>query len=207
MPHFNRSICLVALFLVPQLAVAHPGRTAADGCHYCRTNCDKWGVPWNERHCHGGYTAPTPTYTPPPKPSCPANSTLIGGKCLCKDGYAAFQSSCIKIPANAHAATNPSNAWECDAGYIEKGNTCILKPIPDVTFSSSSKTSAAAVLSASASSSSVFSLSRQEMEEMRDLFQQIQNTSKQENNAGTSLLLIAALGGGAYWYWKKKKKS
>ena len=34
-------------------ASAHPGRTAADGCHYCRTNCDSWGVPWNERHCHG----------------------------------------------------------------------------------------------------------------------------------------------------------
>lgn len=33
---------------------AHPGKTAADGCHYCRTNCDSWGVPWNERHCHGG---------------------------------------------------------------------------------------------------------------------------------------------------------
>lgn len=25
------------------VATAHPGRTAADGCHYCRTNCDKWG--------------------------------------------------------------------------------------------------------------------------------------------------------------------
>lgn len=35
-----------------QAVSAHPGRTAADGCHYCRTNCDKWGVPWNERHCH-----------------------------------------------------------------------------------------------------------------------------------------------------------
>jgi len=32
---------------------AHPGRTADDGCHYCRTNCDKWGEVWNQRHCHG----------------------------------------------------------------------------------------------------------------------------------------------------------
>lgn len=39
---------------------AHPGNTAADGCHYCRTNCDKWGVPWNERHCHNGASAPAP---------------------------------------------------------------------------------------------------------------------------------------------------
>jgi hypothetical protein len=38
---------------------AHPGNTASDGCHYCRTNCDKWGVPWNERHCHGGGTVNT----------------------------------------------------------------------------------------------------------------------------------------------------
>jgi len=44
------------IFLVPillsQVAIAHPGRTASDGCHYCRTNCSTWGVPWGERHCH-----------------------------------------------------------------------------------------------------------------------------------------------------------
>jgi hypothetical protein len=50
---------------------AHPGNTASDGCHYCRTNCDKWSVAWNVRHCHGGYVAPAPTkvpvvYTPTP---------------------------------------------------------------------------------------------------------------------------------------------
>lgn len=66
----------LALFL-PFPAFAHPGNTAADGCHYCRTNCDKWGVPWNERHCHNSgsveappqqiYTYPTNTpYVPPP---------------------------------------------------------------------------------------------------------------------------------------------
>lgn len=33
---------------------AHPGRTAADGCHYCRTNCEKWGVEQDARHCHNG---------------------------------------------------------------------------------------------------------------------------------------------------------
>ncbi|MGH9879188.1 MAG: hypothetical protein ACRD5H_16280 [Nitrososphaerales archaeon] len=44
---------LLFLFIVSP-AEAHPGRTAADGCHYCRTNCDSWGVPSNDRHCHGG---------------------------------------------------------------------------------------------------------------------------------------------------------
>lgn len=51
-----RLLILMALLLLcaPAAALGHPGRTAADGCHYCRTHCDSWGVPWNERHCHGG---------------------------------------------------------------------------------------------------------------------------------------------------------
>lgn len=52
-------ISLVILLNVTSPAEAHPGNTAADNCHYCRTNCDKWGVAWNERHCHGG-SAPAP---------------------------------------------------------------------------------------------------------------------------------------------------
>ncbi len=73
---------LLTLFLVgvavprPGSIHAHPGRTAADGCHYCRTNCDSWGVPWNERHCHGG-SAPAARTTPAPstaKPAAPAGS-------------------------------------------------------------------------------------------------------------------------------------
>jgi hypothetical protein len=51
------SFSLVFLFIASPIE-AHPGRTAADGCHYCRTNCDAYGVPWNERHCHGGASAP-----------------------------------------------------------------------------------------------------------------------------------------------------
>lgn len=76
-----KKILLTSLFLLLLLAPtvsAHPGRTASDGCHYCRTNCDSWGVPWNERHCHGGYTAPvvvpktyTPTNTPVPPTATP----------------------------------------------------------------------------------------------------------------------------------------
>ena len=34
-------------------AGAHPGGLAADGCHYCRTNCETWGEVAGERHCHG----------------------------------------------------------------------------------------------------------------------------------------------------------
>lgn len=48
----------LAFFLIPSMASPHPGRTASDGCHYCRTNCDKWGVPWGVRHCHGRMEEP-----------------------------------------------------------------------------------------------------------------------------------------------------
>ncbi len=40
------------LFVASSSLQAHPGRTASDGCHYCRTNCDKWGEIAGQRHCH-----------------------------------------------------------------------------------------------------------------------------------------------------------
>jgi hypothetical protein len=33
---------------------AHPGNTAADGAHYCWTNCEYWGETYGERHSHSG---------------------------------------------------------------------------------------------------------------------------------------------------------
>lgn len=60
-------LAVILLLASNSPVLAHPGRTAADGCHVCKTNCDKWGVAWNERHCHGGYTAPVvKTSTPTP---------------------------------------------------------------------------------------------------------------------------------------------
>jgi len=35
---------------------AHPGNTASDGCHFCRTNCGKWGYTYDTRHGHQGQT-------------------------------------------------------------------------------------------------------------------------------------------------------
>ena len=52
--------------ILPIGVFAHPGNTASDGCHYCRTNCASWGEVYGARHCHGGgYIAPTQSYTPP----------------------------------------------------------------------------------------------------------------------------------------------
>ena len=52
----NKLIVFIMVLFISGIASAHPGRTASDGCHYCRTNCDSWGVPWNTRHCHNSIT-------------------------------------------------------------------------------------------------------------------------------------------------------
>ena len=49
------SVALLYLLLIMPIKVdAHPGRTDANGCHYCRTNCTKWGLSIGEYHCHNG---------------------------------------------------------------------------------------------------------------------------------------------------------
>jgi len=64
----------LAVFLFSTEVKAHPGNTASDGCHYCRTNCSKWGEVSGARHCHGGYVAPAPIKPPPPKYAPPPPS-------------------------------------------------------------------------------------------------------------------------------------
>jgi hypothetical protein len=83
LPSFTIFVFLFVRFLQFPLPVfAHPGRTASDGCHYCRTNCDSWGVPWNTRHCHGGgvitptISTPKPVYTIVPTPRATVRPTL-----------------------------------------------------------------------------------------------------------------------------------
>lgn len=47
------------------LVNAHPGGTAADGCHYCWTNCAQWGEVEGARHCHGNNIEElNPKFTP-----------------------------------------------------------------------------------------------------------------------------------------------
>jgi len=64
--HIALALGVASLLFVAAPAMSHPGNTASDGCHYCRTNCDYWGVAWNQRHCHGGSAASRlpSSYTP-----------------------------------------------------------------------------------------------------------------------------------------------
>ena len=62
-------LALAVYLCVPVLiAQAHSGRTASDGCHYCRTNCAKYGEVQDQRHCHNTPKPKPPTPKPDPKP-------------------------------------------------------------------------------------------------------------------------------------------
>lgn len=64
-------LAIVALVFVTQPISAHPGGTDANGGHYCRTNCAKWGLQEGEYHYHNGGGAPPPA-TPAPVSPVPA---------------------------------------------------------------------------------------------------------------------------------------
>ena len=66
---------LMTVFLFFKPAYAHPGRTASDGCHYCRTNCASWGEVSGARHCHGG--GGSQPVVPPPQSPTPAAPIII----------------------------------------------------------------------------------------------------------------------------------
>ena len=42
---------------------AHPGRTDSNGCHTCKTNCEKYGLEYGEYHCHDGSSSTTNSST------------------------------------------------------------------------------------------------------------------------------------------------
>lgn len=56
------SLLLLAMFLVPLTASAHPGGTDAVGGHYCRTNCEQYGLQTNEYHYHDTDSNAVATY-------------------------------------------------------------------------------------------------------------------------------------------------
>lgn len=123
---------------ISQQVQAHPGNTASDGCHYCRTNCSSWGYTYGVRHCHGGgFSTPsvTPTYTTPTftiptydtTPSCPLNAyyDYSGDSCVCNYGYTVSNNKCISLDQHCRdkygfsASYNSlDDSCECSYGYI-----------------------------------------------------------------------------------------
>lgn len=91
---FMKKILIFIAFFLSLIWVkygyAHPGNTAADGCHYCRTNCDYRWVARNQRHCHNSWSS-TSNYinTTPTYKSCTSTYWLFS-----KDNYN-WTCSCI----------------------------------------------------------------------------------------------------------------
>lgn len=136
-------IIIGGLFILNNSAFSHPGNTASDGCHYCRTNCSSWGVAWNQRHCHGGgsYSPPSydypsydyPSYTPS-IPNCPSMSYYdsLSDSCKCYSGYVASGGSCISTGQYCRDLLGWSARYniltdkcECSYGYVLSGGSCI----------------------------------------------------------------------------------
>lgn len=47
-------LLITAIFCSTTAVYAHPGRTDSNGCHTCRTNCERWGLSYGQYHCHNG---------------------------------------------------------------------------------------------------------------------------------------------------------
>lgn len=73
-------LLVISLFLLgTQPIKAHPGRTDANGCHVCRTNCDKWGLSTGEYHCHNGGSSSTTSNSNSSSSSNKASGSSAGG--------------------------------------------------------------------------------------------------------------------------------
>ncbi len=53
MNKYNVFTLLIVIFVLNSLTIfAHPGRTDSNGCHTCRTNCEKYGIEYGFYHRH-----------------------------------------------------------------------------------------------------------------------------------------------------------
>lgn len=140
-------ICVVLLcflLITPNKVEAHPGRTDANGCHYCRTNCAKWGLSDGQYHCHngGGYNSSssnsynsTSSYgstspsnysqTAPPKSSDNTlKSVKIDGEEIVVADRMQYETN--KMNVTISVETNDSNATtDIDDGYLVVGENNI----------------------------------------------------------------------------------
>ena len=80
----------VVFLAVAAVSFAHPGGRASDGCHYCRTNCEKWNLEKDERHCHNESSAASASDAPStPTAACRRGSgetwrgLVVAPECRC----------------------------------------------------------------------------------------------------------------------------
>ena len=140
-------ICVVLLcflLITPNKVEAHPGRTDANGCHYCRTNCAKWGLSDGQYHCHNGggynssssnsynstnsYGSTSPSNYSQPAPPKSSDNTLKSVKIDGEEIVVAdrMQYETNKMNVTISVETNDSNATaDVDDGYLVVGKNNI----------------------------------------------------------------------------------
>lgn len=140
-------ICVVLLcflLITPNKVEAHPGRTDANGCHYCRTNCAKWGLSDGQYHCHNGggynssssnsynstssYGSTSPSNYSQPAPPKSSDNTLKSVKIDGEEIVVAdkMQYETNKTSVTISVETNDSNASaDVDDGYLVVGENNI----------------------------------------------------------------------------------
>lgn len=130
------------IFTAPNIA-AHPGNTASDGCHFCRTNCEIWGYTYDTRHGHHGETCDPskgpidPLYVPTPPPTTPP--TIIGntptGSNVPVNTQITVTFSEAMNQASAQSAFSTSSATT--GSFSWSGNTMTYTPSSYLAYSTS----------------------------------------------------------------------
>lgn len=104
-------LSFVLLLVMTTPAMAHPGRTDANGGHTCRTNCGKWGLNYGEYHYHNGGTSKK-TSTSKPKQSSSSKTVSTKKETIYVDPYT--QAEELIKTAESYAG---SLKWESSYDY------------------------------------------------------------------------------------------
>ena len=140
-------ICVVLLcflLITPNKVGAHPGRTDANGCHYCRTNCAKWGLSDGQYHCHNGggynssssnsynstnsYGSTSPSNYSQPAPPKSSDNTLksvkIDGEEIVVADRMQYETNKMSVTISVETTDSKATA-DVDDGYLVVGENNI----------------------------------------------------------------------------------
>lgn len=127
-------ILVITLFSCNMVVLAHPGRTDANGCHTCKSNCAKYGLKDGEYHCHNGgssssssdasrsYNTTTRTTTAKKLYGCTNSDAINYNKSAnASDGSCQFEKNEVKKQDIPYETQTKGNKKSGDKVIIEKG--------------------------------------------------------------------------------------
>ena len=118
---------IVCLIMNPLSTYAHPGRTDKYGCHTCRTNCEKYGLNYNEYHCHNGNTNTNSSQTTTAKIKSSDNSIkniMIGNENLPLSDKMTYKTKDEKLNININLNDKNAN-YEVNTNDLQVGDNNI----------------------------------------------------------------------------------